>query len=66
MPEFHVVDRQETMRSSASGRRSQIIEEYARYIQGLGPDMAGSPDTSGRRNGCHSATSPWLGRKGIR
>lgn len=41
MPEFELVTRQEAMSSSTTGRRSQIIEEYARYIQGLGPDTAG-------------------------
>ena len=41
MPEFEIVTRQEAISSGTTGRRSQLLEEYARYIQGLGPDTAG-------------------------
>ena len=41
MPEFEIVDREEAIRSSTTGRRSQELREYARYIEGLRPDTAG-------------------------
>ena len=40
MPEFALVSRQEAMASSTTGRNSQILQEYTRYIEGLSPETA--------------------------
>jgi hypothetical protein len=41
MPQFEVLSRQEAMMNSSTGKRSQVIQEYAAYIARLGRDEAG-------------------------
>ena len=46
MPEFEVVPLQHAMASSSTGSRSDVIEEYIRYIVQLGRDEAGKVTAS--------------------
>ncbi len=41
MPEFELVPRQQAMVSSSSRGRSDVIREYAQFIEQLGRDEAG-------------------------
>ena len=48
MPEFQIVARQEAISSSTPvGRRSQLLQEYARYIESLDAATAGRLTPSG-------------------